>query len=195
MSVIAHHLVWTAYGNWLPNDPRGSGSKHVMKTELQGLGPVHFGRKRHQPASNVIRSFYQKADPQLNHDRLAFKIEDLTALGSCFSQAISQFAYTCYAAALMPDHVHLVIRRHRDRAEQMIESLQKQTAAAIVAERLRPATHPVWTRNGWKTFLRSPDEVRRTIGYVERNPLEIGWKKQDYKWVTPYDGWPFHKKR
>ena len=23
--VIAHHLIWTAYGWWLPNDPRGSG--------------------------------------------------------------------------------------------------------------------------------------------------------------------------
>ena len=24
--VIAYHLIWTAYGWWLPNDPRGSGS-------------------------------------------------------------------------------------------------------------------------------------------------------------------------
>ncbi len=25
-SVIAHHLIWTLYGHWLPNDLRGSGS-------------------------------------------------------------------------------------------------------------------------------------------------------------------------
>jgi len=24
--IIAHHLIWTAYGFWLPNDPRGSSS-------------------------------------------------------------------------------------------------------------------------------------------------------------------------
>jgi hypothetical protein len=27
--VVAHHLIWTAYGWWLPNDPRGSMSNFV----------------------------------------------------------------------------------------------------------------------------------------------------------------------
>ena len=27
--VIAHHLIWTVYGTWLPNDPRGSGSRAI----------------------------------------------------------------------------------------------------------------------------------------------------------------------
>ena len=25
--------------------------------------------------------------------------------------------YTCYGCAIMPDHVHLLIRKHRDQAE------------------------------------------------------------------------------
>ena len=37
-----------------------------------------------------------------------------------------------------------------------------------------------------------PDEIRRTVGYVERNPLEIGLPAQAYPFVTPYDGWPLH---
>jgi hypothetical protein len=48
-SVIAHHLVWTVYGTWLPNDPRGSGSRYVAASalaELGGLAETAFGRAR-----------------------------------------------------------------------------------------------------------------------------------------------------
>ena len=43
--VIAHHLTWTLYGWWLPNDPRGSNSKYVVNVDLRELGPLHYGRK------------------------------------------------------------------------------------------------------------------------------------------------------
>lgn len=42
--VIAHHLVMTLYGHWLPNDLRGSGSEELRNPELEELGPIHFGR-------------------------------------------------------------------------------------------------------------------------------------------------------
>src|SRR5439155_22569198 len=32
--VLAHHLIFTAYGFWLPNDPRGSWSDFVRSWEL-----------------------------------------------------------------------------------------------------------------------------------------------------------------
>jgi len=44
--VIAYHLIWTAYGWWLPNDPRGSGSEELRNDILSELGDIHHGRKR-----------------------------------------------------------------------------------------------------------------------------------------------------
>ncbi len=44
--VIAYHLVWTAYGTWLPNDPRGSGSAGVVSPDLAKLGELHFGARK-----------------------------------------------------------------------------------------------------------------------------------------------------
>jgi REP element-mobilizing transposase RayT len=32
--------------------------------------------------------------------------------------------YTCYACAIMPDHVHLLIRKHKNLSEEMIEKIQ-----------------------------------------------------------------------
>ncbi len=30
--VVAYHLVWTAYGMWLPNDPRGREASVKVRT-------------------------------------------------------------------------------------------------------------------------------------------------------------------
>lgn len=38
--VVAYHLILTAYGFWLPNDPRGSWSDVVRVFELRPFGPA-----------------------------------------------------------------------------------------------------------------------------------------------------------
>lgn len=59
--IIAHHLICTAYGWWLANDPRGSTSLEIRVESLAVLGPLHYGRKEVQPPSRVIREFYDEA--------------------------------------------------------------------------------------------------------------------------------------
>ena len=59
--MVAYHLIWTAYGWWLPNDPRGSTSRAIATDLIAGLGDLHYGRKRIQPAGWVIRDFYDRA--------------------------------------------------------------------------------------------------------------------------------------
>ena len=56
---IAVHLIFSGYGTWLPNDPRGSGSDEVRKLELDDLGPIHFGRKAEQPSRDELRAFHR----------------------------------------------------------------------------------------------------------------------------------------
>ena len=68
--VIAYHLIWTAYGWWLPNDPRGSMSQGIATDVLTQLGEVHYGRKKIQPAGWEIREFYQRAQSLLKHELL-----------------------------------------------------------------------------------------------------------------------------
>ncbi len=55
--VIGYHLIITAYGWWLPNDPPGSTSRTVASDVLKDLGALHFGRKKIQPAGKNIRAF------------------------------------------------------------------------------------------------------------------------------------------
>lgn len=66
--VIAYHLIWTAYGWWLPNDPRGSSSHTLRSDVIAELGTLHEGRKAVQPASHDLRVFYAAAADWLRHD-------------------------------------------------------------------------------------------------------------------------------
>jgi REP element-mobilizing transposase RayT len=191
--VIAYHLVWTAYGWWLPNDPRGSGSRTVRTNLIAELGELHFGRKKVQPAGRLIREFYGEAADHLKHPLLTFDEAARCEIATAFSDVIAGERYTCYACAIMPDHVHLLIRKHKHSAEEMIEALKTQSRLRLSARGLRSVTHPTWTAGiGCKVFLDHPDEIRRTIRYIENNPLPLGLPIQRWPFITPYDGWPLH---
>lgn len=191
--VIAHHLVWTAYGWWLPNDPRGSGSDTVHNDVLAELGELHKGRKTLQPAGRVVREFYEQAAPLLRHPLLTFDDAARAEIAEAFGQEIERQKYTCWACAVMPDHVHVLIRKHRHQAEEMAENLMRASRTQLIERGHRERTHPTWIAGfGWKVFLDHPDEVRRTVRYVEQNPVKARLPAQEWPFVKPYDGWPLH---
>src|SRR5262249_7630241 len=152
--VIAHHLIWTAYGWWLPNDPRGSGSKEIRTDVIAELGQLHFGRKRIQPAGGEVRRFYERAATVLKHPLLTFDADARAEIAEAFGQVVEEQHYTCYACAIMPDHVHVLIRKHKHQAEEMMEALKDASRARLYSTRQRSADHPIWTGGGgWKVFL------------------------------------------
>lgn len=190
--IIAHHLIWTAYGWWLPNDPRGSSSHTIRNDIIADLGELHHGRKNVQPVGPTIRKFYEEAAAKLQHSLLTFDRQSVNTIAAAFSEVIERQRYTCYACAIMFDHAHLLIRKHKHTAEQMIEHFQASSRLRLRDANLRPANHPAWGGPGWKVFLDHPDQVRRTIGYVEDNPIKMRQPRQTWNFVKRYDNWPLH---
>jgi REP element-mobilizing transposase RayT len=102
--------------------------------------------------------------------------------------------YTVWACAVLSNHAHLVIRRHRDDALKMWH-----TFADAIRLRLREFSniddrYPIFSDRPYKVFLRNPQEVRTRVSYVERNPEKGGLPRQHHSFVVPYNNWPFHKK-
>jgi REP element-mobilizing transposase RayT len=194
MAVIAHHLVWTIYGTWLGNDPRGSGSTEVYTPKLAALGKAHLGRRKVQPTRNKVRDFYKVAEAKLQYPVIRFILEQILEVGHAFARLIQEQSYTCYACAIMPDHVHLVVRKHKHSGEEMIEHFQRQSR--IVPSLVDPAMmdHPIWTKGGWDRFLDSSAAVRTRVRYVEGNPQKEGLPPQAWAFVKEYDDWPHHKR-
>jgi REP element-mobilizing transposase RayT len=195
MTVIAYHLIWTNYGTWLPNDPRGSGLAVAYTSALAELGDVHLGRKKLQPARSTVRAFYESAEPLLRHPVICFDAKQRSIVGEAFDGTMREHQYTCYACAILPDHTHLVIRKHKHDAETMIDNLHSESRALLIERGAVPNEHPVWTKGGWKVFLDTPESVWPRVRYVERNPMKEGLPKQSWPFVTMYDNWPFHKRR
>ncbi len=195
--VAGYHLIWTAYGWWLPNDPRGSSSHEIRVERVAELGELHHGRKRVQPPGSELRRFYNEARPVLQHELLRFHDRDVALIGRSFAEAIARKNYTCYACAIMPDHIHALIRRHRDRSEQMIAALQNASRDALVAAGRRREDHPVWGGPGWTVYQNTREDMERTVRYIEENPLKAGLPAQHWPFVTPYVGWlplPYYRR-
>ncbi len=188
--VAGYHLIWTVYGYWLPNDPRGSTSKDVRVEPIQELGEIHYGRKAMQPSSAEIREFHSEAREVLKHPVLTFDDDEISLVGNGLGEVIAEKGYTCYACAVMPDHVHLLIRRHRDKAEAMIAHFQDVTPSAMIVAEKRKPTHPVWTKGpGWKKFINSRRQFENEVKYIRQNPIKIGRPEQMWDFVQQYDGW------
>src|SRR5690606_12939270 len=92
--VIAYHLIWTGYGWWLPNDPRGSGSREIRADVLRDLGEAHYGRKRIQPPRHLVREFYAEAHKRLRFDALRFDAADRQVIAEAFADTIRMHGYT-----------------------------------------------------------------------------------------------------
>ncbi|HTU17112.1 MAG TPA: transposase, partial [Gemmataceae bacterium] len=160
---------------------------------LAQLGEIHYGRKKVQPANRDVRRFYEQAAALLRHRLLSLGEEARQEIASVWEGVIENERYTCYACAIMPDHIHILLRKHKHQAEDMMEALKNASRDRLLSGGCWPADHPIWTGGGgWKVFLDHPDEVCRTIGYIDGNPRSAGLPDQHWRFVKVYDGWPLH---
>jgi REP-associated tyrosine transposase len=187
--VAAYHLIWTAYGWWLPNDPRGSTSHTIRVEKIAELGEHHYGREQIQPPRAVLQQFHEEARELLKHPYLELSEEERLTVANAVADTIRTAQYTCYACAIMPEHIHMLIRKHRDYAETMIDKLQKASRQALIDHGKRSPTHPVWGGPGWKVFLNTQADIWRIVRYIEANPAKSGLPPQRWGFVTEYDGW------
>ncbi|MBI1375738.1 MAG: hypothetical protein GC159_23765 [Phycisphaera sp.] len=192
--IIAHHLILHGYGHWLPNDPRGSGSTETHTPELDELGPVHHGRKRMQPPRDELRAFYREATPRLKYQPIWFDDAKRQAVGDAFGQVVRSQRYTVWACAVLRNHAHLLVRRHRDDGRTIWTNLAEQSMEALRHFDDVDAAHPAWSDRPYVVYAYTPDDVRRLIRYIADNPMKEGLSAQSWDFVQSYDGWP-HPKR
>jgi len=192
--IIGHHLILHGYGHWLPNDPRGSGSSDLRQDKLADLGPVHFGRKRSQPPRDELRKFSSAAAERLDFPLMWFDASLRRELGASLQAATASAGYTVWACAIMRNHIHLCVRRHRDDALTIWNRFADATRNGVRRKLESGDEHPIWPERPYKVFLYNPEDVWRVITYIEKNPAQSGLAPQVWDFVTKYDGWPGNKR-
>jgi hypothetical protein len=193
--VIGYHVIFGAYGLWLPNDPRGSWSDFVGSWELFRYGPAtkttetrSVAHREHNAASRLA------AKGSLQYPPVEFTGIQARAIGVGFGSYVRKSGLILRACAILPDHVQLVIDRFRLNVEQVVIQLKGDATEQLLAENLHPfgdrrlpngRLPKCWARGEWTVFLETEDDVRRAIFYVEENPIREGKSRQHWSFVTP----------
>jgi REP element-mobilizing transposase RayT len=194
--VLASHVIFGVYGFWLPNDPRGSWSDFVGAWQLFRFGPATKVETRvsvaHQPHDRAARRAARAA--------LKFPAVHLTgvqarAVGRGFAAWAHKGGVTLLACAILPEHVHLVVARHRCKVEWIVNQMKGAATRQLLEEHLHPfaawrrpdgQVPMCWAAKLWKVYLDSEDDVARAVAYVEENPLKEGKPRQKWSFVTRF---------
>jgi REP element-mobilizing transposase RayT len=197
--ILAHHVIITTYGFWLPNDPRGSWSDFVAAWELFAAGGPATRTTERRSVAHVEHdhSLRLRTKQALKYPPVEFHGVQAQTVARGFAEAMSTASYVMHACSILPAHVHMVIARHQRRVEQIAGHLKAMATRALDAEQLHPFSNErgadgrcqsPWAERCWKVFLDSSRDVRRAIKYVEENPLKEGKRAQRWSMVTPYRG-------
>jgi REP element-mobilizing transposase RayT len=186
--VIAYHTIFSTYGFWLPNDPRGSWSEFVGSWELFWFGPATKTESRQSvAAAGHDRALRLAAKGALKYPPVEFSGRQALATGQGFARACHESGYVVHACSILPNHVHAVIARHEHEIERMVVHLKGRATQRLKTDGLWPADErPVWAKGCWRVYLNSAEDVRRAVAYVEANPAKEGKPRQHWSFVTPF---------
>lgn len=194
--VLAYHVIFGAYGFWLPNDPRGSWSTEVWANHLQPFGGATKVDTRQSLAGREHnQSLRLEAKRSLQYPAVHFNETQISAIGDAFGCAIADLRLDVYACSIMPDHVHFVMGRHQSTAEYAAGFLKRAASRRLLDRGVHPLQEhrqangripSPWVVGGWYVYLNSPAEVRSRVRYVEGNPPKAGLPPQRWAFVRSY---------
>jgi REP element-mobilizing transposase RayT len=177
--IIAYHAIFTTYGTWLPNDPRGSYSKAIYNAELAELGAIRYGRQSPQPDRQSIHRFRVAVMPRLARPPYHLTNETRLVVADAFAKVVARLCLTVPACAIMNDHVHFLVWRSKHTIEYVVNQLK---GAATLALQLDQTP---WTKGCWKVFVNDELVLRAAADYVEANPESARLRPQHWDFVTP----------
>jgi REP element-mobilizing transposase RayT len=186
--ILGFHSIFSMYGFWMPNDPRGSGSDYVAAWELFRYGPATKVRTRRSVAAKLHDATQRRAAKRaLRYRPVKISGVQAVAVVEGFRQACEEAGYRIHACAVLPDHIHLVIGWHPRDIRKIVGHLKSNATRHLKQSGLWDlGDRTMWAAHGWNVFLNDIRAVQRAICYVELNPEKEGKKRQRWSIVTPF---------
>jgi REP element-mobilizing transposase RayT len=195
--IHAYHVIWGAYGFWLPNDPRGSWSEFVASWELARFGKTTRSIERRNADPAAWRDWRAAAVKALRFPPVELTGRQALAVGTGFSIGVWKSHLTIWACSILPEHVHLVIARHTYKVEQVCNLLKGEATKQLKAASLHPQQGfqreggrlpSLWAEGQWKVYLDNEEAINEAVHYVEENPVKEGRPPQRWSFVTAFGG-------
>ena len=117
------------------------------------------------------------------------RVADVVVNALLYGETVRRF-YQLHAWVVMPNHVHAILQPHT--AMPAIMRWLKGRTGRVANQILGRTGKAFWQDESFDHWIRSVEELRDLIEYVENNPLETGfvevkeqWRWSSAGWVTP----------
>ena len=178
MITVGTHIIWSAYGTWLPGDDRGHWSPLY---DVYGM-IVERGGKLQMPDSTT-RAF---ARQRMNEPPMILSPEDVQTVADEFAELVSKpGAPAVYAATIEPTHVHLLIGPVREDLHKFVGRLKGRSSSELLAKGRHPERNRVWTEGYWRVFLGDDFGLESVREYIQRHHVRAGRSSNPYSWCRP----------
>jgi hypothetical protein len=188
-----YHAIFSAYGFWLPSDPRGSWSDFAYAWELYRFGGPATkvsGKRSYAHDAHDVR-LRRETKEHLKYAPARFDERCRGSIATGFARACDEFEFVILACAIGFDHGHIVTARDPQRT---IESVVAVLKARATSQMKSDGTHPMrqydpvptaWGKGCWSVFIDAEEQLGSAIRYVERHPMKEGLAPQQWSFVTP----------
>jgi REP element-mobilizing transposase RayT len=190
------HVIFSTYGFWLPNDPRGSWSDFVRQWELARFGSA-TKVNTHRSVAAVKHDVDKRlaAKRSLTYPEVSLSGVQALSVANGFRVAVEESKYQVYACSILPQHVHLVFGPHERSIRRIVGHLKARSTQRLETDgrhllanfRQKDSTVPSpWARKCWAVYLYSERHLVQAIKYVSNNPLKEGKPRQRWSFVRSY---------
>jgi len=193
--ILVYHAIFTAYGFWLPNDPRGSWSTFVASWELLLAGGKATTTDERRSVAHVEHDRQKRLEAKraLNYTPVEFTSEQaLVRLQRIRRRHRRRRVHR--PRLLDPSESRPHGRRPpRSRHRAGRRAFKSAATRQLDADGMHPfagtskrdgTRQSPWAERCWKVFLNSPLDVSRAVDYVEQNPVKEGKRRQPWSFVT-----------
>ena len=191
-----YHAIFTAYGFWLPNDPRGSWSDFVASWELYKFGgtATKTDVRRSVAHSHHNSTLRRDTKQHLKYPPVRFDQSQRDCIAAGIARACDESAIAVHACAIGFDHGHAVVGRHAKTIEQVVGQFKGRATQAMRSAGCHPlqrfargtdALPTPWAERSWSVFINDESQSRSAIDYVNRHPEKEGLPPQRWSFIIP----------
>lgn len=157
------HIVLTAYGTWLPGDPRGFRTRNHRQ---------HVEGDYKSPPKEDYSGLHAKSALQMTHAPTRLVEDYREILGLALIEKLRRLGGFVLTAAVMEAHVHLLAKLPTDEARKWVGRAKKH---AWFEMRDVGWQSKLWAKGAKVTPVRDLAHQRNCFRYIVRHHRQGGW--------------------
>jgi REP element-mobilizing transposase RayT len=177
-------LTSTFYGNWLPGDPRGFVGRVNDKRPGEEF-PIDFRRKHNRVGTDfdrAITGLSNSAARLMRGEPVRLSLQQAEVLLSQFHETAAHRGWTLIGAAIMANHVHVVVGVSGDpEPSRILGDLKSYGSRALNARWPSESRTTWWTASGSTRKLPDERAVAAATAYIREQPFPLRiWMNPDW---------------